>query len=147
MNRRRPRRIHCRLPILNRKSNIENRKSHGGFVLVFVIVAIIIIGIEMFVLAGMANTMQYQSHRAYLKACERNLQASGLAWARKSTLKHSDASPGQTIKLDVSEMDIIGSALEVTIAEGTDEESNVRIHTSCSRGRQTLKSSGTYTIQ
>lgn len=132
-------RIHCRLSILN-------RKSRSGFVLIFVIIAIIIIGIEMYVLAGMANTMQYQSHRAYLKACERNLLASGLAWARENIQKSSSESFDQPIQLDVSEMDVPGSALEVTVgAAGEDRE--VRIHTTCRRGRQTLKGSDIYKIE
>ena len=123
------------------------RQRHNGFVLTLVIMAILIIGIEMFVLAGMANTMQFQSHRAYLKACERNLLASGLAWARQNAQNRSGESPGQTIELDVSEMDILGSALEVTISASPDAEPEVQVSTSCSRGRQTLHGSGTYRIE
>lgn len=122
------------------------KQRHNGFVLILVIVAIIIIGVEMFVLAGMANTMQYQSHRAYLKACERNLLASGLAWARQSVQNNAGVSPGQMIQLDVSELDIPGSVLEVALGSA-DDKPEVRIHTSCSRGRQTLKNTGTYTIE
>jgi type II secretory pathway pseudopilin PulG len=122
------------------------KQRQKGFILVFVIVAIIIIGIEMFVLSGMANTMQYQSHRAYLKACERNLLASGLVWARENAQKSSRESFDQPIQLDVSEMDVPGSALEVTLGvAGEDRE--VRIQTSCRRGRQTLKNSDTYKIE
>ena len=151
---RKQRPIYCRLPIadcrlmnLNRKSKIGNRKSYGGFILVFVIVAILIIGIEMYVLAGMANTMQYQSHRAYLNACERNLQASGLVWAKENTSKNSQANPGQTIELDVSQLNIIHPTLKVTLGALTDNGRDVRIHTSCSRGRQTLKENRTYKIK
>ncbi|OHB73833.1 MAG: hypothetical protein A2Z25_10210 [Planctomycetes bacterium RBG_16_55_9] len=136
-----------RRTISNRKSKIEKRKSRGGFVLTLVIVAIVIIGIEMFVLAGMANTLQFQSHRAYLKACERNLQASGLAWARQNAPKSSEVSPDPKIELDVNQMDIIGSALAVTIRATNDDELEARIQTSCSRGRQTLTGSRTYKIK
>jgi hypothetical protein len=94
----------------------------------------------------MANTMQYQSHRAYLAACERNLIASGLAWARQNTQKSPGERPGQMIKLDVSEMDIPGSTLEATF-DDTEDEPAVRIQTLCSRGRQTLRSSETYKIE
>ena len=139
MNFREQREIHRRLPL-------SNRKSRSGFVLPLVIIAIIIIGIEMYVLAGMANTMQYQSHRAYLKACERNLLASGLAWARENAQKSSRESFDQPIQLDVSRMDIPGSALEVTLG-ATDDQREVRIQTSCRRGRQTLKNSDTYKIE
>ena len=128
-------------------SEIGNRKSRRGFVLILVIVAIMIIGIEMFVLAGMANTMQFQSHRAYLKACERNLLASGLAWARQNVQDKSGESFGRTVELDIGEMDILGSALEVTISASTDGEREVQVSTSCSRGRQTLHGSGTYRIE
>jgi len=123
-----------------------SQQRQKGFILVFVIVAIILIGVEMFVLAGMANTMQYQSHRAYLKACERNLIASGLVWAKQNTQKSSGENYGKTIELDVSELNILGSALEVTLGADGDV-SNVRIQTSCNRGRQTLKGDGTYKIE
>lgn len=129
----------CRLSILN-------RKFQSGFVLVFVIVAMILIGVEMYVLAGMANTMQYQSHRTYLKACERNLLASGLAWAREYAQKIPGESSGQMIELDVSGLDILGSSLDVTFSAGGDVP-EARIQTTCSRGRQTLKSDNTYKLK
>jgi hypothetical protein len=122
------------------------KQRQNGFVLVFVIIVIILIGIEMYVLAGMANTIQYQSHRTYLKACERNLITSGLAWASENAQKSPGVNPGQMIELDVSNMDILGSSLEVTIgADGGIPD--VRIQTSCSRGRQTLKSDDIYQIE
>jgi hypothetical protein len=50
------------------------------------------------------------------------------------------------IELDVSELDILGSVLEVTIgADGGIQD--VRIQTSCSRGRQTLKSDDIYQVE
>ena len=134
-----------KLPTAGCRPIVPNRKSRDGFVLVLVIVAIIIIGIEMFVLAGMANTLQFQSHRAYLKTCERNLLASGLAWARQNAQKSRGERPGRMIELDVSEMDILGSALKVTI-DTAEDGPQVRIQTSCSRGRQTLNASRTYNI-
>jgi len=122
------------------------RLRQNGFVLILVITAIAVIGIEMFVLASIANTMQFQSHTAYLRACERNLLASGLAWARKNVPDKAGESLGQAVKLDVSEMNIRASSLTVTISPAPDKEADVRINTSCSRGRQTLKGSGTYRI-
>lgn len=117
-----------------------------GFVLVLVITAVAIIGIEMFVLASIANTMQFQSHTAYLQACERNLLASGLAWARQNVPDKTGESSAKTIQLDVSEMNIRAAALDVTIRVGPEKEVDVLVNTSCSRGRQTLKGSGTYRI-
>ena len=118
----------------------------NGFVLVLVITAVAVIGIEMFVLASIANTMQFQSQTAYLHACERNLLASGLVWARRNVPDKSGESPTKTIQLDVSEMNIRAAALDVTIRLGRENEADVLVNTSCSRGRQTLKGSGTYRI-
>ena len=115
--------------------------------LILVIVAIAVIGIQMSVLADIANTMQFQSHTAYLKACERNLLASGLVWAKENARKKSSEIFDKTIQLDVSKLNIRDSALDVTINIASDEEAEVRIDTSCSRSRQTLRETGKYRIE
>ena len=119
----------------------------SGFVLILVIVAIAVIGIQMAVLGDIANTMQFQSQNAYLKACERNLQASSLVWAKENALKKSGEIFNKTIQLDVSELNIRDSDLKVTIRIESDEEAEVQIDTSCSRSRQTLKETGKYRIE
>ena len=115
--------------------------------LILVIIAIAIIGVEMFALADIANTMQFQSQTAYLKACRRNLLASGLLWAKENTREKSSEIFDKTIQLDVSKLNIRASALDVTISIASDEEAEVQINTSCSRGRQTLKGTGKYRIE
>ena len=125
---------------------MKNQKRRG-FVLIIVIMAIIIIGIEMFALSNIANTMQFQSQNAYLKACRRNLLASGLAWAMENTRKKNIEILDKTVQLDVSELNILGSALDVTVNKTSEEETEVQINTSCSRGRQTLKGAGKFRIE
>jgi len=123
------------------------KTRRNGFVLVFVIVAIAVIAIQMAVLSDIANTMQFQSQHAYLKACERNLLASGLVWAKENAREKSSEILDKTIKLDVSKLNIRDSALDVTINIVSDEEAEVRIDTSCSRSRQTLKKTGKFRIE
>jgi len=118
-----------------------------GFVLIFVIIAIIIIGLEMFALSDIANTMQFQSQNAYLKACRRNLLASGLLWANENIQDKSSEIFDKTIQLDVSKLNIRDSALDVTTSILSDKEAEVRINTSCGRGRQTLKGTGKYKVE
>lgn len=125
--------------------NMKERKQNG-FVLVLVITAMAVIGLEMFVLANIANTMQFQSHTAYLQACERNLVASGLAWTKQNIRNKSGENFDKMIELDVTEMDIRAAALDVTISIPSGEETEVRINTSCTRGRQTLRHDGKYKI-
>ena len=124
-----------------------NERKQNGFVLVLVITVLSVIGIQMFALAGMANTMQFQSHGAYLRACERNLLASGLGWAKQNIRDEGGKILGKTIQLDVSRMNIRGSALDVTIGTQPDGETEVQVNSSCTRGRQTLEGDGRYRIE
>jgi hypothetical protein len=127
--------------------NKMKKHRQDGFVLVLVIIAIIVMGIEMFALSGIANTMQFESNAAYLKACRRNLLASGLVWAKKNTREKGGEIFDRMIQLDTSEMKIRDSALNVTIHRISDSRAEVLIDTSCSRGRRTLKGTGKYGIE
>lgn len=123
------------------------KTRQNGFVLILVITAMAVIGIQMAVLADIANTMQFQSQNAYLKACERNLLASGLVWAKENAREKSGEIFNKTIQLDVSKLNIRDSALEVTINVASDEEAEVQIDTSCSRSRLTLRETGKFRIE
>ncbi len=79
-----------------------------GFVLILVITAMAVIGLEMYVLTGGANTMLFQSDTAYLKACKRNLVTSGLAWAKQNIRNNNRETFEKTVELDVSKMNIRG---------------------------------------
>jgi hypothetical protein len=123
------------------------KTRQNGFVLILVIVAIAVITVQMSVLADIANTMQFQSNTAYLNACQRNLLASGLVWARENTGNNSGKFFDETVQLDVSKMNIRGSTLNITIHRTSDSQAEVQVDTSCSRGRQTQKSTGKYEIE
>lgn len=125
---------------------MENKRKNG-FVLILVIMAIALIGLEMFVLTGVSNTMLFQSNTAYLQACERNLVASGLAWAKQQIKSQSKENLDRTIRLDVTETDIRGSTLAVFIRIPTDKEPEVQINASCSRARRTLRHDDKYRIE
>ena len=125
---------------------MKNERKNG-FVLVLVIVAMAIIGVTMLVLSTGANTMLFQSNTAYLQACQRNLVASGLAWAKQQIKSRSKENLDRTTKLDVTEMDIRGSTLAVFIRIPTDKEPEVQINASCSRARRTLRHDDKYRIE
>jgi len=119
----------------------------NGFVLVLVITVIAVVGAEMFVLTGMANTILFQSDIAYLEVVERNLVASGLAWASRNIKNQSKETFNKTIELDVTDMNIRRSTLAVIIAMPKDKQAEVQIDTSCGRGRHTLRHSNKYHIE
>ena len=142
--------------------------KRNGFVLVIVIVTIALIGAEMFVLTGGSNTILFQANTAYLQACERNLTASGLAWAQKNikagnkesfdpvrnskTLNNIttevEISNGvdKSVNLDITYTSVSRSALSVTINTQGNGETDVQISSTVSRGRQTLSHNKKYQI-
>ncbi len=135
-------------------------EAREGFVLILVITAMAIIGLEMYVLTGGANTMLFQSDTAYLEACERNLVTSGLAWAKQNIRNKSRETFEKTVELDVSKMPsnagfrskpavggIRGSTLIVTISIPTGEEPQAQISARVSRGRRTFRGDGKYKIR
>ena len=125
---------------------MKNERKNG-FVLVLVILAMAVIGATMSVLTAGANTMVFQSNTAYLQACQRNLVASGLAWAKQQIKSQSKKNLDRTIRLDVTETDIRGSTLAVFIRIPTDKEPEVQINASCSRARRTLRHDDKYRIE
>jgi hypothetical protein len=116
-----------------------------GFALVLVVMAIALVGLEMFVLTGGSNTMLFQSNTAYLQACERNLVASGLAWARRNT--KGERTSGTTIDLDVTAMNVRGATVSVATGAPRGNRAEVQINTSCGRGRLTLRHNDKYRIE
>jgi len=123
------------------------RLRNRGFVLLFVIVAITLVGVTMFVLAIGADTMMFQSDTAYLQAVERNLTASGSAWSRQNVRGRSPETFGRTVSLDLADMNIRGSSLTVAVGAPTDNRVEVQINTSCTRGRRTQDHTKKFTLQ
>ena len=115
------------------------KKEKNGFVLILVVTAIAVIGIQMFVLSSNANIMLFQSDTAYLQAVERNLIASGLAWAKQNIKNKSQKTFNKTIELDIANMNIRRSTLSVTIGTPKNKKAEVQINTSCSRKRRTIR--------
>lgn len=118
----------------------------NGFVLIFVIVAIALIGAMMTVLTSSANRIMFQSDTAYLQACERNLVTSGLAWAKRNIKNENKENLNRTIELDVTSMSISGATLSVNIDTPKDLGAEVQIITSCSRIRRTLRHDEKYHV-
>ncbi|MDT8303071.1 MAG: type II secretion system protein [Sedimentisphaerales bacterium] len=123
------------------------KTKQKGFALVLVIVAMAIIGLEMHVLSSGANTMMYQSNRAYLEACKRNLISSGQAWAKQNIRNNNVDIFEKSVELDIGKLNMKDSSLTVTITIPPDKEPQAQINTSCSRSRQTFKSDKIYQIK
>ena len=123
------------------------KQRKNGFVLVLVITAMAIIGLQMHVLSRGSNTMLYQTDRAYLEACKRNLITSGLAWAKRNIQNNNKETFEKSVELNVDKLNIKESNLVVTITIPSNEQPQTQINVSCSRKRRTLKSDEKYQIR
>lgn len=119
----------------------------NGFVLLLVITAIAMVGTATYVLAGGSNTMLFQSDTVYLQACERNLTASGLAWAKQNIKNRNQGSFNRMIELDTANLNIRGSRLNLFISISRNKQAEVQINTSCSRARRTFRRDNRYIIE
>ena len=118
-----------------------------GFVMVLVIISLVVVGVLMYVLADDSNTMLFQSDAAYLRAAQRNLIASGLAWARNSVESQNTEAFSKPIELDVAGLDIGQASLSVTIDVSAPQKPQAQINASCTRKRRTLTSQNAYALE
>ena len=125
---------------------MKNSRRKGA-ALILAIIAMAIIGLEMHVLSSGSSTMLFQSDRAYLEACKRNLITSGLAWAKRNIQNNSTENYEKNIELDVVRLNIKDSSLIVNINIPINKEPQAQINVSCSRSRRTLKSNQKYQIR
>ncbi len=109
--------------------------------MIIVIVILALIGTYMILLASDSNIFGFQSDRVYLEACQQNLTASGLAWARKNF--NTSKITTSAVELDTAAMGIKNSALSVKLSD----KSQVEIKTSCSKARQRLSSIDKFDIE
>ncbi len=121
-------------------------RRNQGAVLTLVLVAVMLVGVVMFVLTEGSNTMLFQADAAYLQAVERNLMASGLAWAREKVSSHAEAPGTEPVELNTTAFGLPNAKLIVRILDAQSSTAKVQIETSCHKGRRTLHSSRTLSV-
>lgn len=122
------------------------QRNCKGFLLTFVIVALAMLGTIMAILTAGANTILFHADTAYLQAVERNLAASGLAWAQNRLSAGAEPASDKPFDLDTRAIGTPNAALTVRILNVRDDTASIRIVTSCSKGRRTLDTSADYVI-
>jgi hypothetical protein len=121
-------------------------RRNQGAILTLVIVALMLVGVVMFVLTEGANTMLFQADTAYVQAVERNLVASGLAWAKERVSRHADAQSTDPVELSTAAFGLPNAKLVVRILDVQNRTAKVRVETSCHKGRRTLHTSRTFSV-
>jgi hypothetical protein len=99
-----------------------------------------------FVLTIGSNAMLFHADTAFLRAVERDLIASGLAWTRAQVSNRRDLPVGESVELDVAAFACPSARLAVRVLDVKAGQARVRIETSCSKGRRTLGAARDYTV-
>ena len=121
-------------------------RRNQGAILTLVIVALMLVGVAMFVLTGGSNAMLFQADAAYLQAVQRDLIGSGLAWAREKVSNSTEVQSTTPIELDTAAFGLPSAKLVVRILDVQGDTAQVSIETSCHKGRQTLRTSRTFSV-
>lgn len=124
-----------------------NAPKADGFVLVLVIVALSFTAVVMAVLTAGANTMLFHADRAHCEAVQRDLCVSGLVWARHRIPEPNMVVPSQPVELDTSALSGRPATLSVSFLTSDDSAGQIRIETTCAKGRHALHTTDTYAVQ
>jgi hypothetical protein len=117
-----------------------------GFVLVLVIVALSFTAVVMAVLTAGANTMLFHADRAQCQAVQRNLHASGLAWAQHHVAEPNATVADAPVALDAAALSDRPVTLTVAFLQTDTGSYQCRVEATCSRGRQTLDTTQTHVL-
>ncbi len=120
-------------------------RNHGA-ILTFVIVALMLMGVVMFVLTGGTNTMLFEADTAYVQAVERSLVASGLAWAKERASSNVGAPNRESVELNTAAFGLPGTKLVVQMLGVQDNTAKIHIETLCHKGRRTLHTARDYRL-
>ena len=126
-----------------------SRPHPHGVALILVISIIGLMGITLTYLAQSCRSMLFQTDLEYLRVVERNLVASGLAWAKRQNSELRTQNPGErtdTAVLDVNEVGGTKARLSVRIEDGNDTPALAHLEISLSRGPQAVQRARTFQI-
>ena len=120
----------------------QRKKIRKGFTLYLVIVAMALTGSSLFLLTHISNGMAHRSDRVYLKACYRNLLASGLIWVKHNTTKIAELPSDEPRVLDTTDLQISDSHINVSHGSDGDDshkDKKLTIDIRCSKRKISLR--------
>ena len=120
--------------------------ERNGFAIILAVAAVALVGAAVLLLADMSDTLMFDSDLAYLQACNRNLSASALAWARQNQDKLRDSGPSERIQLDVERLGIPAGNLNVAPLKDREKVLRVQIDTQCGRNKMKLERTCNYLV-
>ena len=120
--------------------------QRNGYAIILAVAAVALVGAAVFVLADTSDTLMFDSDLAYLQACNQNLSASALAWARQNQDKLRDSGRSEGIQLDVERLGIAAGNLNVAPLKAREKGLSVQIDTQCGRNKMKLERTCNYLV-
>jgi len=121
------------------------RARNNGFILLYVIMILLLIGLAMVLLSYSSKIMAFESSTAHLEASSRNLTLSGLAWASHNMGRLSQAGDNG-IQLDISDLKIPRSSCDLNILRADKFNIEIEVTVSCVLGRRQLDRSRKFSL-
>lgn len=121
---------------------MQNRKNNG-FALVLVITLMAMLTASLGVATMATNSMSSTTNHAYMRACNRNLLASGAAWVRHNGPRLAQERQSREFSLDTDALAVAGGKIAVAVTAVKDGV-RVELKSSCERRRFVCRDS-TYT--
>jgi hypothetical protein len=104
------------------------------------------IGVALYVLTGISNSLLRQATTAHLQATEKNLTASAMTWAQINMPPQTVNIPAEPVELDLTDLHITDANLTVIFDTQLDEKPTVTINTKCTKTQYTFTRSRRYYI-
>ncbi len=123
---------------------MRRRRLRKGSTIVIALLALSLVATGLFLLGQGANTMMFNSNRAYVEACSRNLTASALAWAQQNRSTLAREGQQAEITLDVERLEVPNGHLGIILERPDAKSMKIEINTKCRRGRMAVERSQTH---
>lgn len=122
------------------------RAANNGFILLYVVLILLLIGLAMVLLSNSSKIMAFESSTAALEANCRNILASSLTWAGQNRKRLLRLGQDATVQLDISDLKIPRSSCDLNILKADKSNIEIEVTVSCMRGRRQLERSRKFSL-
>ena len=123
-------------------------KTHqNGFVLLFVLLLLTLVGLAMTLLSSSSRIMASDSSTAKLRADCENILESCTAWIDVNSKKIKKQSKNTTMELNLNELGIPTAICNITVKNTNKNGTEIEINYSCSKGRIRMQKKLDYIVK
>lgn len=122
------------------------RPKQNGFMIIIALMILMLVSGAIAILSLSSNDLLFDSNRAYMDACTRNLSASGLAWVRENQNRPKNSRREGQVDLPVEPLGISDGHLQVIWGPSAEKPATVQIDIKYRKRRMTTNRSKIYLL-